>query len=83
MLNVIAIPLHDCVYVREKYKLMNTTALLEFFKAFKSDAAFTNGMRDHPFLLSKLNEGFNEAGEKNKGCEILEWIWYLSVLKPV
>lgn len=45
--------------------------LRPFFKAgaIKSEAvAFTNGIRDHPFLLSIVNEGFNDVDEKNKVC---------------
>lgn len=42
-----------------------------FFKAgaIKSKAvAFTNGIRAHPFLLSIVNDGFNDVDEKNKVC---------------
>lgn len=45
--------------------------LCPFFKAgaIESEAvAFTNGIRDHPFLLSIVNEDFNDADEKNKVC---------------
>lgn len=41
---------------------------VHFFKAgaIKSEAvAFTNGIRDHPFLLSIVNECFNDVDEKN------------------
>lgn len=43
--------------------------------AIKCEAVgFTNGIKDHPFLLSIVNEGFNDVDEKNKVCSNLERI---------
>lgn len=46
-----------------------TTVPLEW-SIFQSreTVAFTNGIRDHPILLSIVNEGFNEVDIKNDVC---------------
>lgn len=46
-----------------------TTAPLEWSIFQSREAvAFTNGIRDHPILLSIVNEGFNEVDKKNDVC---------------